>query len=171
MTINVLVFWSVLGASVVFLYGPWQVFWANWFRQEAFSMRDALFDLALKEQVKFNDPGYLRSRVIINALIRMADDLTWTHLLFLVLANKKKPQSRLEDISLSGPYKFITTSVIKALLISIVMRAPMLWPFTIVIFVFQLWSVGARGLVDVTNSLSLVRISQSATRALTSIWA
>lgn len=169
MTINVVVFWSVLGASIIFLYGPWQVFWANWFRQEAFATRDTLFDMALKKQVSFNDPEYLQARATVNALIRMADELTWTHLLFLFVVNKGMLHKQSKEISYSDPYKRVITSTMKALLISVVMRAPALWPLIVLMLGLQLWNIGARGLADVTNSIMFVRISQSATRALTVI--
>ena len=56
--INAAAFWVMTAMFLWFFYGPWQAFWADWYRQEIFSARDRLFDLAARGVVSFNDEAY-----------------------------------------------------------------------------------------------------------------
>jgi len=171
--VNVLFFWASLGGLIAFLYGPWQAFWANWFIQEAFSVRDKLFDMGLRHEVEFTDEAYRTNRVAINDFIRNANRYTWTQLLFLLIPQNVSGSSlsvaSLNEGALdSSVYDPIIKQVIKALIISIIMRAPALWPLVIGVLVLRLWQISASGMAEATTSIfttKAVRLGQNVTRA------
>jgi len=64
-------------------------------RNQLFEIRDELFDLARSGAVKFDHPGYVAARDLINGMIRYAHDVSAIHLLFAnVMANHSAKRLR-----------------------------------------------------------------------------
>ena len=57
-------------------------------RERLFTIREDLFDYAADGSIGFDDPAYVKLRLVFNSLIRFADHLTGTRLLLLVVSSK-----------------------------------------------------------------------------------
>jgi hypothetical protein len=62
------------------------------FRQELFSIRNALFDDAYAGVISFNHPAYQMTRESINSLIRFAHRLNTIQLILLLIVYRRHPE-------------------------------------------------------------------------------
>lgn len=68
-------------------------------RDRLFAVREELFDYAAAGRLAFNDPAYLKLRMLINSLIRFAHRLTFTRFLMgLMFRSIKKQPCDLEPL-------------------------------------------------------------------------
>lgn len=83
------------------VYGPWQELCTAFTRQILFEKRDAIFDMALKGDLSFNDPDYREIRALLERSIRFAHEVTVPRLLFYYLSLRKR-----DDITHKKPELF-----------------------------------------------------------------
>ncbi len=62
-------------------YSLWQAALLNHFRQRVFALRDAMFIMAAKGELSFDDPAYGMLRMMQNGLIGIAPRFTFAHLM------------------------------------------------------------------------------------------
>ena len=151
-------FWVMAAMFVWFFYGPWQAFWADWYRQEIFTARDKLFDMAVDGQVSFNDEVYKGKRRSMDLMIRFADQTTWPQILMTVClmkvfcrysANPETNVSRADHDIFSDAMR----PAQRALIVSLVVRAPILWPLFLMLGLVRFWEMAAKGTQNITTSL------------------
>jgi hypothetical protein len=75
---------ATLMALLCFFYGPWQRASEDLARQFLFEQRARLFLLACEGKLSFDSPSYKNARLMLNAYLRFAHDLSWPRLLYLV---------------------------------------------------------------------------------------
>lgn len=120
------------------IYGPWQWFWADWYRQQLFETRDKIFDMAVSGRISFSDPNYKEIRRGIEAQIRYAHRATLP-MVFLLAAGflavgRRRRQTKLSH-ALSGIGDIHTRRDIEALLsqnsfsllVMLLVRSPLSW--------------------------------------------
>jgi hypothetical protein len=73
---------ATLAALLGFFYGPWQRAAEDVTRQFLFERRARLFVLACDGKLSFQSEAYKNARVMMNAYIRFAHDLSWSRLMF-----------------------------------------------------------------------------------------
>src|SRR5438876_10530845 len=84
---------------IMFVWWPAQRM--DLFRQQMFALRDELFDFALDEKIKFDDPAYTLLRHLINGFIRYAHNLTPYRTLMSFLRWKCTSQEPIKGWSVS----------------------------------------------------------------------
>ena len=77
-------------AFLLFFYGPWQRTVEDLARQIIFERRAQLFFLAQSGRLSFESNSYRMPRLMMNAYIRYAHDLSWPRLLFQNIFFDKK---------------------------------------------------------------------------------
>lgn len=80
---NAIVSLLTLLALLCFFYGPWQRTAEDLARQVLFERRARLFWLASEGKISFDDQAYKNARLMLNAYIRFAHDLSGPQLFFL----------------------------------------------------------------------------------------
>ena len=128
-----LVFAGSIGAV---LYGPWQTACTDYFRQPLFEQRDALFDLADRKGIPFNDVAYVEARSTINAFIRFAHRISFSR---LVLHSRLNQALNNDEISLwpdlgddwdqesRDTFAGITKAVERSMVGLMLLKSPVLW--------------------------------------------
>lgn len=136
--INLAAFWIALCGLLFILYGPWQEYWTEWARQRLFESRDRIFDLAAAGNIKFSDKRYTNIRSSYNRLIRFAHRITWPRLITYKLMVPEPDQvpvllesiDAIDDQKLRHEIERELDSAMRALVIMLFMRSPVLWiPF------------------------------------------
>lgn len=156
--IDAAAFWVMAAMFVWFFYGPWQAFWADWYRQEVFAARDQLFDMAVEGKISFDDEAYKGKRRSMDLMIRFADQTTWSQILMTVYLMKvfcKLPfkteakESRADHDVFADALR----PAQRALVVSIILRAPLLWPLFLIFGLIKFWEMAAKGTQNITTSL------------------
>lgn len=80
-------------------YGPWQEACTAYARQVAFEKRDALFDMARRGDIAFDDPSYIAVRRSIEQLIRFAHELTLFNFVVLSISYSRHQQHQASDLT------------------------------------------------------------------------
>ena len=103
-------------ALILFLLGPWQWCMTDLAREQIFTLRGRLFDIARSGELEFSCPSYRKLRALMNSQIRFAHHLSlWRFLALSVVAFKAARQRNpLEDI-LSGIENDLTKQKIRGL--------------------------------------------------------
>jgi len=106
------------------------------FREDLFTLRDSLFDLAADGVVPFNHPAYAQLRLLINGMIRFAHRLTGSMMIVAAIQSRDVPpgeyaawQASVQKLP-EEPRKrllAIHTGVFKATTRHVVNGSPVLW--------------------------------------------
>jgi hypothetical protein len=80
-------------ALICFFYGPWQRAAEDLTRQFIFERRARLFMLACEGKLSFDSESYKNARLMLNAFIRFAHDLSWPRLVFHALMDSEDEKS------------------------------------------------------------------------------
>ena len=163
--VDVAAFWVVGAGFIWFLYGPWQSFWADWYKQEVFAARDSLFDLAARGEIAFSDSRYRERRRMLDMMIRYASHTTWTHLLIMIVFSIinywSSPSFR--NISRQNSEVMFEAAIRpahKALLVMLIVRAPFIWPIFLLSCAVFFWDLAGRGM----NHLHLTSLTDRLVR-------
>lgn len=88
---NAIIATAVLIALLCFFYGPWQRAAEDLTRQFIFERRSRLLMLACEGRVSFDSEAYKNARLMMNAFIRFAHDLSWPRLAFYAWDISEEP--------------------------------------------------------------------------------
>lgn len=168
--LDAIAFWVVLAIFVWFFYGPWQNFWSAWYRQEVFSARDRLFDMAASGNVSFDDESYRTERKSLDLMIRFADQTTWTQICVAMLLLKSVcglPRMDMDEMQERSSKKFekATQPAQRALATILIARAPVLWPVFIIVGLVEFWELAAKGTQNLSFSLMHERLLLASKKA------
>lgn len=111
-------------ALILFLLGPWQWCMTDLAREQIFTLRGQLFDMALAGELEFSSASYRSLRALMNSQIRFAHRLNlWRFLALSVVAIKAgRQRNPIEDI-LGGIENDRTRTKIRGLIIEMHMTA------------------------------------------------
>jgi hypothetical protein len=108
MTINVNAIASVVRFAVACaaMYGAWRLLLVRTlneeFRQTIFELRRELFQLAAANKISFSHPAYVRSRRMLNGLLRYAEHFSFTRLSFAIGAPNDDEAARKYELDFEG---------------------------------------------------------------------
>ncbi|MBC7952865.1 MAG: hypothetical protein H7Z12_13740 [Rhodospirillaceae bacterium] len=133
--IDTLVFIIGCIAILAVLYGPWQEYWIEWARQKMFDAREELFNAAGDGLFSYKDRRYRDVRSEIESFIRFAHKISIARLLVYRFVLKDQFHVNSKGLAFSGiedgPQKQavfkVTRCVLRAILVMMVMRNPLLW--------------------------------------------
>jgi len=80
-------------------------------RQRLFALRDELFDFAAGGGLGFSDPGYTRSRMLLNSMIRFTHKLTFSRLVLSTIGRELCSRTERERTIGERPYRQLMEAI------------------------------------------------------------
>jgi len=146
-----------LAAFLLFFYGPWQRTVEDLARQIIFERRAQLFALAQSGRLSFESDSYRMPRLMLNAYIRYAHDLSWPRLLFQKIFFSKKSKfstqlvnavNKIEDNNTALAVKLLLSESSLTLAYLIGLKSIFLFPIFTIMLLAKPYSVSVKAFID-----------------------